>query len=33
VVVDTVNAWDETDWEDVGFQVFRLGVGRLSIPD
>jgi len=28
VVVDTVNAWDATLWEEVGFRIFRLGVGK-----
>jgi len=28
VVVDTVNAWVATLWEEVGFRIFRLGVGK-----
>lgn len=27
VVIDCVNAWNSPDWEQHGFQVFRLGVG------
>ena len=30
VVVDTVNAWDAATWQEAGFQVYRLGVGRFS---
>jgi UDP-N-acetyl-D-mannosaminuronate dehydrogenase len=26
VVVDCVNGWDPTQWENAGFRVFRLGV-------
>jgi len=33
VVVDTVNAWDAAGWEEAGFQMFRLGVNKVSIPD
>jgi UDP-N-acetyl-D-mannosaminuronate dehydrogenase len=29
VVVDTVNAWDPAAWQGAGFQVFRLGVGKI----
>jgi UDP-N-acetyl-D-mannosaminuronate dehydrogenase len=32
IVVDTVNAWDEASWQAVGFQIFRLGVGKSSVP-
>ena len=28
IVVDTVGAWNENEWRDAGFQVWRLGVGR-----
>jgi len=28
VIVDTVNAWDAVAWQEVGFNVFRLGVGK-----
>ncbi|MBN1450689.1 MAG: nucleotide sugar dehydrogenase [Anaerolineales bacterium] len=28
VVVDTVNAWNAAAWEEVGFHIFRLGVGN-----
>jgi UDP-N-acetyl-D-mannosaminuronic acid dehydrogenase len=28
VALDTVNAWDAAAWENAGFQVFRLGVGK-----
>jgi UDP-N-acetyl-D-mannosaminuronic acid dehydrogenase len=30
LVVDTVNGWDEIQWHDAGFQVVRLGNGRLK---
>jgi len=33
VVVDTVNAWSAPAWEEAGFQMFRLGVGKFSITD
>lgn len=28
VVVDTVNAWDASEWKESGFEVIRLGVGK-----
>ena len=28
IVIDTVNGWKEEEWQDVGFEVFRLGVGK-----
>lgn len=30
LVVDTVNGWDEKQWHSAGFQVVRLGGGRLK---
>jgi UDP-N-acetyl-D-mannosaminuronic acid dehydrogenase len=30
LVIDTVNGWDEQQWHDAGFQVVRLGSGRLK---
>jgi len=33
VVMDTVNAWDAASWQEAGFQIFRLGVGKFSISD
>lgn len=30
VVIDTVNAWDADEWEEAGFNVFRLGVGNKA---
>ena len=31
VVVDTVNAWDQATWQEAGFSVFRLGVGKSPV--
>ena len=31
VVVDTVSAWNSDVWQEAGFQVFRLGVGKPTI--
>jgi len=28
VAIDCVNAWDAALWNEVGFKVFRLGVGK-----
>ena len=28
VVIDTINGWQGSDWEEAGFTVYRLGVGR-----
>jgi len=28
VVIDTINGWQGSDWEEAGFKVYRLGVGR-----
>ena len=28
LVVDCVNGWDSTDWENAGFHVFRLGARK-----
>jgi UDP-N-acetyl-D-mannosaminuronic acid dehydrogenase len=28
VILDTVNGWDKTVWEEAGFKVFRLGSGK-----
>ena len=30
VIVDCVNAWNPATWQEFGFQVFRLGVGKRS---
>lgn len=30
IVVDTVNAWNATDWQKSGFKVTRLGVGKIA---
>ncbi|MFL7870844.1 MAG: nucleotide sugar dehydrogenase [Anaerolineales bacterium] len=31
VVVDTVNAWDQATWQQAGFSLFRLGVGKSPV--
>lgn len=31
IAIDTVNAWDGTEWEKAGFQLYRLGAGQLPI--
>jgi UDP-N-acetyl-D-mannosaminuronic acid dehydrogenase len=31
IVLDTANAWNAAQWEDAGFQVFRLGANKSSI--
>jgi len=31
VVVDTVNAWDQATWQEAGFSLFRLGVGKSPV--
>ena len=31
VIVDTVSAWNSDVWQEAGFQVFRLGVGKPTI--
>ena len=28
VVIDTINGWASSSWEEAGFKVYRLGVGR-----
>ncbi len=28
IMLDTVNGWDKTAWEEAGFKVFRLGSGK-----
>jgi len=33
LVIDTVNAWDTLDWQEVGFEMFRLGVGKTSVTN
>ena len=33
LAIDTVNAWDTLDWQEVGFQMFRLGVGKTSVTN
>ena len=33
LVIDTVNAWDTLDWQEVGFEIFRLGVGKTSVTN
>jgi len=33
LVIDTVNAWDTLDWQEAGFQMFRLGVGKTLVTN
>jgi UDP-N-acetyl-D-mannosaminuronic acid dehydrogenase len=31
LVVDAVNGWDAQSWQQAGFRIYRLGVGRLQV--